>query len=100
MTRYSLAVSAPFKTDCDNKATIVSLTQELLKLVQEFGGHGDPGCHSTAVCYERRYIDLVDRDHQLEAKVDELSRKYFNHGAQFTLVEYTRERVRQRRGSA
>ncbi len=89
MNRYSLSVKAPFKKDFDNKTTIASLTEELLRLAHEFGGHDDPTCRSSSTSYERRYVGLVDREHQLEVKVNELKKKYPDPIAQFTLVEYT-----------
>ena len=89
MNRYSLSVRAPFKKDFDNKTTVTSLTQELLKLTHEFGGHGDPTCRSSATSYERRYVGLLDREHQLEVKVNELKKKYSGDLAWFTLAEYT-----------
>jgi len=89
MNRYSLSVRAPFKKDLDNKATIASLTQELLKIAREFGGHSDPTCRSSATSYERRYVGLIDREHQLEIKVNELKKKYSGDLAWFTLAEYT-----------
>ena len=92
MNRYCLSVSVPFRKGSDNK-TLASLTDELLNLAHEFGGRGDPMCRSSSTTYERRYLGLVDREHQLEVKVNELKKKYSNDLARFTLAEYTMDGV-------
>ncbi len=89
MNRYCLSVNAPLEKGSDNQA-IASLTQELSSLAQKFGGRGDPTCRSSSTSYERRYLGLVDREHQLEVEVNELKRKYANF-ARFILVEYILE---------
>jgi hypothetical protein len=88
MDRYSLSVLAPFREGSNNK-TIASLAAELRKLANEFEGKVDAefeGHDDTT--YRWRYVGLVERNHLLEGKVEELEKKYSGDFVQFTLAEY------------
>jgi hypothetical protein len=88
MNRYSLSVRAPYRKGFGD-VTIVSITEDLVKLSKEFGGHSDLSSQTTSGSYEWRYVDLVDQEHLLEGKVAELEKKYGSEFVRFTLAEYT-----------
>jgi len=70
--------------------TIASLAAELRKLANEFEGQADAEFegHDDAT-YRWRYVGLVERNHLLEGKVEEIEKKYSGDFVQFTLAEYT-----------